>query len=62
MGSRRLWFRDGGIAGIIVPDENERESAAYVREIDEQWARWRETIRTGGLLHAGPDPDRHHPD
>jgi len=62
MGSRRLWFRDGGIAGIIVPDEKERESAAYVREIDEQWARWRETIRTGGLLHTGPGTARHHPD
>jgi ABC-type lipoprotein export system ATPase subunit len=55
IGSRRLWFRDGGIAGIIVPDKQERESAAYVRQMDEQWARWREMIRNGKLLHIDPD-------
>lgn len=54
MGSRRLFFRDGGIAGIIVPDEEERRSAEYVQHADDLWVAWRETIRNGGLLHVGP--------
>jgi ABC-type lipoprotein export system ATPase subunit len=58
MGTRRLWFRDGGIAGIIVPDERERESAAYVQKIDEKWVEWREKIRNGGLLHISPDSEK----
>ncbi|MDD1702044.1 MAG: ATP-binding cassette domain-containing protein [Methanoregula sp.] len=51
MGTRRIFFRDGGIAGIIVPDKAERESALYVQQVDDQWVEWRETIRNGNLLH-----------
>lgn len=51
MGTRRIFFRDGGIAGIIVPDEAERVSSAYVQQVDDLWVQWRETIRNGELLH-----------
>jgi ABC-type lipoprotein export system ATPase subunit len=51
MGTRRIFFKDGGIAGIIVPDEAERESIAYVQQADDVWVEWRETIRNGSLLH-----------
>jgi len=51
MGTRRIYFKDGGIAGIIVPDEAERKSAAVVQQADDQWVAWRETIRNGELLH-----------
>lgn len=58
MGTRRLWFRDGGIAGIIEPDKQEKEAALYVERADERWVAWRETIRNGGLLHIDPGQDR----
>jgi len=51
MGTRRIFFRDGGIAGIIVPDDAERESAVCVQQVDDRWVQWRETIRNGNLLH-----------
>lgn len=51
MGSKRLFFREGGIAGIITPDEREQESMTYIQRIDDQWTQWRELIRSGGLLH-----------
>ena len=51
MGSRRLFFRDGGVAGIIYPDEEERASARYIQTIDDQWTAWREKIRSGEMIH-----------
>lgn len=58
MGTRRLWFRDGGIAGIIEPDAQEKEAALYIERADERWVAWRETIRSGGLLHIDPGQNR----
>jgi len=51
MGSRRLFFRDGGIAGIIIPDEEERHAMEYIQKIDDLWTTWRDRIREGELLH-----------
>jgi ABC-type lipoprotein export system ATPase subunit len=51
MGTRRIFFCDGGIAGILVPDEAERRAAVYVQQADDRWVEWRETIRNGKLLH-----------
>jgi len=50
LGSRRFYFRDGGIAGIIVPDREEREAMEYILKIDDQWTAWRECIRMGELI------------
>jgi len=55
MGTRRIFFRDGGIAGIILPDAAEREAAEYIQQVDDQWMQWRETIRSGKLLHIGQE-------
>jgi ABC-type lipoprotein export system ATPase subunit len=50
MGTRRFYFRDGGIAGIIVPDIEEREAMKYILKVDDQWTEWRECIRKGDLI------------
>lgn len=51
MGSRRLFFINGGVAGIIIPDEEERMAMRYIQTVDDQWTSWRDQIRSGGLLH-----------
>ncbi len=51
MGSRRLFFRDGGVAGIVEPDEQEKEAMTYIQWMDEQWTSWRDLIRSGNHLH-----------
>jgi ABC-type lipoprotein export system ATPase subunit len=51
MGSRRLFFKNGGIAGIIIPDEEERLAMGYIQKVDDQWTSWRDQIRNGGVLH-----------